>query len=94
MSRKPKPVNTSAMEHDPSESAIYRQWLDLHARWCHPGDTKMREIVAYYQHLFSPTDPPSPATVHHASVLPHRRIRFDPAYNGHRREGLPLGVPV
>mmetsp|Transcript_19204 Transcript_19204/g.39170 ORF Transcript_19204/g.39170 Transcript_19204/m.39170 type:complete len:140 (-) Transcript_19204:1282-1701(-) len=51
MSRKPKPVNTSAMEHDPSESAIYRQWLDLHARWCHPGDTKMREIVAYYQHL-------------------------------------------
>jgi len=36
-----------------ADPALYCEWLEMHARWAHPGDTKMREIVAYYPHLFS-----------------------------------------
>ena len=33
--------------------ALYKEWMEEHAKWAHPGDTKFREIVGYYPYLFS-----------------------------------------
>jgi len=32
---------------------LFQEWMEEHGKWGHPGDSKLREIVDYYPHLFS-----------------------------------------
>lgn len=49
--------HTQQLQHPPidplADTDLYCEWLEEHAKWAHPGDTKMREIIQYYPHLFS-----------------------------------------
>ena len=35
------------------DASLHAEWMEAHAKWSHPGDTKLKEIVGYYPYLFS-----------------------------------------